>query len=87
MLCKITIGWLGLDLNDKSTLGVNAIPYKDDIVKLLLHKEMRKDESTTNQNRRHQIEGMSIPVETNELSLTRAFVLVFSKGFQIFMMG
>lgn len=77
VLCKITVGWLGVDSNDKSNIGLNAIPYCDDIVNLLVHKEVRKDEATTNQSRGQQIDGMKIPTETNELSLTRAFVLVF----------
>ncbi len=77
VLCKVTVGWLGEDENDKSTLGLNAIPYCDDIVNLLVHKEIRKDEATMNQSRRQKIDGMEIPNETNELSLTRAFVLVF----------
>ena len=77
VMCKVAIGWLGPDPNDKMSLGMNAIPYRDDIVDLLVHKEIRKDEAATNQNRMQKIDGMAIPAETNELSLTRAFVLVF----------
>lgn len=77
VLCKVAVGWLGPDEDDRSSIGLNAIPYRDDIVDLLVHKEIRKEEAASNQNRSQKTGGMEIPTETNELSLTRAFVLVF----------
>lgn len=76
-LCRATVGWLGLDIDDKPSLGLNAIPYKDDIIELLVHKGVRKSEAATNQHRGQITGGMEIPVATNDLSLSRAFVLVF----------
>lgn len=74
-LCWITVGWLG---TDEAHLGQNAIPYREDIVKLLLHKEARIEESARNQSKMTNTEGaMTIPDETNELSIARAFILVF----------
>jgi hypothetical protein len=78
VLCRITVGWLGEDESDTSCLGLNAIPYRDDIVKLLLYKELKMDESAANQSQGRVLSGVAkIPSETNELSVTRAFVLVF----------
>ena len=77
VLCKATVGWLGTDYLEKGSLGLNAIPYRDDLVDLLIHKGVRKDEAASNQHRSQTIDGMEIPVETNPLSLARAFVLVF----------
>jgi hypothetical protein len=78
VLCRITVAWLGGDESEKSSLGLNAIPYRDDIVKLLLHKELKIDESSANQSRGGEQSGVTeIPVHTNELSVTRAFLLVF----------
>jgi hypothetical protein len=75
VLCRITVAWLG----DKETsLGMNAIPYRDDIAKLLLYKEIRIEESAKNQSKISESAGMmEIPAQTNELSVTRAFILVF----------
>jgi hypothetical protein len=78
VLCRITVGWLGDDESDIPMLGLNAIPYRDDIVKLLLHKENKVDESAANQSQGGALSGgAEIPPETNDLSVTRAFVLVF----------
>jgi hypothetical protein len=78
VLCRITVGWLGEDESDTSSLGLNAIPYRDDIVKLLMYKELKMDESAANQSQGRVLSGVAkIPLETNELSVTRAFVLVF----------
>lgn len=74
-LCRITVAWLGTD--DK-LVGQNAIPYREDIVKLLLYREARIEESARNQSKVTYTEGvMTIPAATNELSVARAFLLVF----------
>eukprot|EP00537_Pseudo-nitzschia_pungens_P007076 CAMPEP_0172359626 /NCGR_PEP_ID=MMETSP1060-20121228/3809_1 /TAXON_ID=37318 /ORGANISM="Pseudo-nitzschia pungens, Strain cf. cingulata" /LENGTH=1935 /DNA_ID=CAMNT_0013081375 /DNA_START=65 /DNA_END=5872 /DNA_ORIENTATION=+ len=77
VLCRITVGWLGDVKSD--CIGISAIPYRDDIVQLLLHKEVKKDESSTNQSKEEiPTSGVTeIPPNTHELSITRAFLLVF----------
>jgi hypothetical protein len=77
VLCMATVGWLGTDDLDKRSIGLNAIPYRDDLVELLIHKGVRKDEAASNQYRSKTGAGMEIPHETNPLSLIRAFILVF----------
>lgn len=75
-LCRITAAWLGG--GSKSSLGMNAIPYREDIVTLLLYKELKIEESAKNQSRIFGMDGATeIPSHTNELSVTRAFILVF----------
>eukprot|EP00980_Cylindrotheca_fusiformis_P020951 scaffold7970_cov118-Cylindrotheca_fusiformis.AAC.7 len=74
-LCRITMAWLAGD--SQSSAGINAIPYRDDIVKLLLHKEARIEESAKNQSKVNVDGVLQIPPNTNELSITRAFILVF----------
>jgi hypothetical protein len=78
VLCRITIGWLGVEGADKGSMGLSAIPYREDIGKLLLHKEMKVDEGALNQSRREEVQGVfELPPETDDLSVTRGFVLVF----------
>ncbi|MGK3756377.1 MAG: tRNA guanosine-2'-O-methyltransferase [Bacillariaceae sp.] len=80
VLCRITVAWMGdNDSDDKADAGVSAIPYRDDIVQLLLHKEAKKDESASNQSAEEiPTSGVTeIPANTNYLSITRAFLLVF----------
>lgn len=78
VLCMATFAWLGADDQDNYSKGLNAIPYRDDLVELLVHKGVRKDEASSNQYRSQTIAGMlDIPPETNPLSLSRAFILVF----------
>ncbi|KAG7359263.1 methyltransferase [Nitzschia inconspicua] len=80
VLCQITVGWAGID--DSSNVqnwGLNAIPYRDDIVQLLLHKEDRQEESSTNQSKKDlpTTGVMQIPSDTNETSISRTFVMCF----------
>ena len=78
VLCRITVGWLGVKDADKGLMGLSAIPYREDIGKLLLHKEMKVDEGALNQSRRDEVQGVfELPTETDDLSVTRGFVLVF----------
>lgn len=78
VLCRITVAWQGESEERKSSLGLNAIPYREDIAKLLLHKEAKVDESARNQSDGSNVSGVTeIPIQTNELSISRAFVLVF----------
>ena len=78
VLCRITAAWLGEDQSDNSSLGLNAIPYRDDIVQLLFHKEEKIDETASSQSRDSKLSGVTeIPASTNSLSVSRAFILVF----------
>lgn len=78
VLSWITVGWLGPDMNEPTNCGVGAIPFHEDIIKLLMFKETKIDEGSTNQSRIQRVEGsLNIPTETDDHSITRAFVLVF----------
>jgi hypothetical protein len=77
VLCRITVGWLGEEGSDSR--GISAIPYREDIVKLLLHKEGKYDETSSNQSMEELPKSgvTEIPSNTNYHSITRAFLLVF----------
>ena len=77
VLCRITVGWLGEEGSDSR--GISAIPYREDIVKLLLHKEGKYDETSSNQSFAElpKSDVTKIPFNTNYHSVTRAFLLVF----------
>jgi hypothetical protein len=82
VLCRICDGWLGLHSDatkGKSTVGLAAIPYRDDLVSLLISKEDRVDELAANESRNDKRIGRSItiPDATDERSITRGFALVF----------
>ncbi|KAL3916780.1 MAG: hypothetical protein SGILL_005026 [Bacillariaceae sp.] len=76
VLCRATVGWIGTEEDEK---GMNAIPYRDDIVDLLTHKEETNEESATNQSKSVlPTEGvLKIPDNTNERSISRTFILCF----------
>jgi hypothetical protein len=76
VLCRIASGWLG----SEGDAGVSAIPYRDDIADLLLSKEEVVDISAANQSvgRGEKASGiLEVPEGTHELSVARAFLLVF----------
>jgi len=77
VLCRITVGWLGEE--GSGSQGISAIPYREDIVKLLLHKEGKYDETSSNQSMAElpKSDVTKIPSNTNYHSITRAFLLVF----------
>ena len=81
-LCRICAGWLG-NGDEPSTAGLSAIPYCQDIVQLLVHKEHKADESSTNEAilKQEQPEDsnnlLKLPSGTNESSVARGFLLVF----------
>ena len=82
VICRITVGWLGFDEKDAnvSSVGLSAIPYREDMVNLLLHKEVSVDEAATNQSARRQVDKsavLELPQRTDEHSVTRGFLLVF----------
>ena len=79
-LCHISAGWLGSA--DGISPGLGAIPYKNEVVKLLVHKETKLDESSTNQSilsgsGQAGASALTLPLATNGSSIARGFVLVF----------
>ena len=85
VISRITVGWLGIDSEDSAvkerSLGLSAIPYREDILNLLLHKETSVEESGSNQSARRHTDkastALDLPQHTDELSVTRGFLLVF----------
>lgn len=81
VLCRIIVAWAAADSsNNEPSKGLNAIPYRDDIVNLLLLKEILQEESSTNQSREvlpNDDGVMEIPAHTMESSITRTFILLF----------
>jgi hypothetical protein len=84
----ISVGWLGKSANVEA--GLSAIPYRDDICELLVHKEMKIDESSVLQEALVQQSGRStnelddcakLPKNTPETSTTRGFLLIFFSNF------
>jgi hypothetical protein len=76
VLCRIASGWLG----SEGEAGISAIPYRDDIADLLLYKEEVVDVSAANQSidLAEKAAGvLEVPDSTHELSVARAFLLVF----------
>jgi tRNA G18 (ribose-2'-O)-methylase SpoU len=79
-LCHICAGWLGSA--GETSPGLGAIPYKNEVVQLLVHKETKLDESSTNQStlagaRQADATALTLPPDTNASSIARGFVLVF----------
>eukprot|EP00554_Chaetoceros_debilis_P003945 CAMPEP_0194083230 /NCGR_PEP_ID=MMETSP0149-20130528/8516_1 /TAXON_ID=122233 /ORGANISM="Chaetoceros debilis, Strain MM31A-1" /LENGTH=1880 /DNA_ID=CAMNT_0038765579 /DNA_START=117 /DNA_END=5759 /DNA_ORIENTATION=+ len=78
----ITTGWLG-DKDDKSKIGMSAIPYREDIAKLLIYKEQRSDESNMHQeglvkqNSDADAQAATLPDGVPRTSVARGFLLVF----------
>ena len=78
VLCRISSSWLGMERGVDA--GISAIPYRDDIADLLLYKEEDIDEGSANQSVRRNEKApgtLDLPAGTHELSVARAFVLVF----------
>ena len=66
---RISVAWLG------SVSGEAAIPYRDDIVRLLLFKEPKFEESASHQSAMEKSDAL--PEATHQSSVTRAFVMSF----------
>jgi hypothetical protein len=80
VLCHICAGWLGSD--GEISPGLSAIPYVKEFVKLLVHKEEKLDESSTNQSqlagsKQATYAALTLPSGTNYSSFARGFLLVF----------
>jgi hypothetical protein len=79
-VCHICAGWLG-DGKDMPS-GISAIPYMELITKLLVHKEVKIDESSVNQSEligllQDRALTLSIPENANASSVSRGFILAF----------
>lgn len=77
VLSRIISGWLG-HLSDRAAV-LAAVPYIDDIVRMLLQKDDTIDEAGTNQNKFLQDDKQSVvlPALTHEQSISRGMVLEF----------
>jgi hypothetical protein len=81
-LCRISMAWLGNHSEEGTQInaGLGAIPYRKDIANLLVHKEAKIEESSAQQvptEASTQVGVMELPVETNETSVARGFILTF----------
>jgi len=79
-LSYISAAWLG----NSDNVGLVAIPYRQDIAKLLIHKESKLDETMTHkeglvQDEEIQREGgfSTVPNGTPDTSVARGFLLTF----------
>ena len=74
-VCWLSAGW---QASDPLEAGLNAIPYKDDILSLLLYKETKLDSVAD-----HLADvvssrvGIDLPPGTDDMSIVRSFLLVF----------
>jgi len=80
----ISVGWMGRSENVEA--GLSAIPYRDDICELLVHKEMKIDEGSAHQEALVHQSGRSsddlyncakLPKYTPATSTVRGFLLIF----------
>jgi hypothetical protein len=79
VLCRISIGWLGPS-TQRDNMGVAAIPYLEEIARLLIYKEEKIDAVAMGQTdwRKHRSgEFIAVPLGTHESSIARGFVLLF----------
>lgn len=79
-LSYMCVAWLG----KKDDVGLSAIPYREDIAKLLIHKEAKLDIATSHkeglvQDDNIQQEGgfAILPKDTPDTSISRGFLLTF----------
>ncbi len=79
-LSYISSAWLGR----KDNVGLSAIPYRTDIAKLLIHKEVKLNETNSHKeglvpNDEIQAEGgfSILPADVPETSIARGFLMTF----------
>lgn len=73
---RISAAWMCHD-GFEADMGVCAIPYRTHIANLLFYKECKLDESTANQALSKDQWSGALPEATDDLSITRGFVLLF----------
>jgi len=80
VMSYISVGWLGRE-SEKENMGMNAIPYRLDIAKLLIHKEEKVEKSAAHQEGlvKSYDEGDSaiLPEGVSQSSVVRGFLIVF----------
>jgi hypothetical protein len=76
VLCRMVYGWLGPE-DKRNEAGIAAIPYKEDIVALLLFKEARVEEASVNQTYDSRKYSGLLPFGTDDRSISRGFVIAF----------
>ena len=79
-LSYITVAWLGCKAEDDApsvSTGVGAIQYRKDICDLLLHKEVKMNESSGIQEPDVVMGSVDFPSMTDGTSVARGFVLTF----------
>jgi len=79
-LSYISVAWLGTQSGDSSpsvSAGLGAIPYRTDICDLLLHKEMKLEESSSVQETDVMVGPADIPYGSDDTSVARGFILMF----------
>lgn len=76
-LSYISAGWL----SEESNCGKAAIPYRDDILMLLIHKEVKIHQSNAHQEglvkQHNDGEYSSLPDNTPSSSISRGFLMIF----------
>ncbi len=76
----ISVGWLG-NQQDSAKIGSAAIPYRQDIAKLLIHKEEKLDKSNSHQEGLvktfNEGDAATLPDGVPHSSMARAFLMVF----------
>lgn len=74
-LSYISVAWLGDDAS-RGSPGLSAIPYRTDLCQLLLHKEVKLEQSSAVQQA-DIIHGSNPLPSADDTSVSRAFVLIF----------
>jgi len=81
VLCRAVCGWLGpRDARGSSVAGVAAIPYRNDIASLLVHKEERQEVASLHQDfgrKSRTGNAVTLPKGTDETSIARGYILIF----------
>lgn len=77
IVSRVSVAWLGPDEQQDSDAGLCAIPYRKQIVDLLVYKECRFDENAGHEGGGKSEKWNALPEATDSSSITRAFVLSF----------
>lgn len=79
VLCRICASWLGPEKGNSKDAGIAAIPYMEDISKLLVHKEELVAIASRHQDITsiHGGATLQVPANTDESSIVRGLILTF----------